>query len=226
MFPTAEDTRLAQRRDDGDVPATPIDFLPLGDSYTIGISVDPADRWPEQLVRVLAGTVALRIVASPARNGLTSADLLRDELPLVARLRPGLVSVLIGVNDVVQGVSEQRYLATVRQILDQLVETPGARRVFVVATPDYTLTPQGAAFGDPMANRAAIARFNAIIREEAERRLIAYVDITPVADRVTADPTLVAADGLHPSGRQYLAWAELIAPVVEGMLRPTGHPGV
>jgi len=162
MFPDAEDTRLAQRRDDGDVPADPIDFLPLGDSYTIGISVDPADRWPDQLVRVLAGTVALRIVANPARNGLTSGDLLRDELPLVARLRPGLVSVLIGVNDVVQGVSEQRYLANVRQILDQLVEAPGAGRVFVVATPDYTLTPQGAAFGDPKANRVAIARFNAV----------------------------------------------------------------
>jgi lysophospholipase L1-like esterase len=206
------------------VPADVIDFLPLGDSYTIGISVDPADRWPDQLVGVLAGTVALRIVANPARNGLTSGDLLRDELPLVARLKPGLVSVLIGVNDVVQGVSEQGYRGNVTQILDSLVRAPGVGRTFVVATPDYTLTPQGAAFGDPKANRGAITRFNAIIREEAERRYIAYVDITPVADGVTTDRSLVAGDGLHPSGLKYLARAESIAPVVASLLTLSGDP--
>jgi acyl-CoA thioesterase-1 len=195
-----------------------IDFLPLGDSYTIGVSVEPTDRWPDQLVDVLSGRVAMRVMANPAGNGRTSDDLIRYQLPLVARLKPGLVGVLIGVNDVVQGVPEERYRENVGRILDTLVEAPGAGRAFVVATPDYTLTPQGAAYGEPVATSLTIGRFNAILREEAERRLIAYVDITPIANRVPSDRSLVADDGLHPSGRQYLAWAELIAPVVERML--------
>jgi len=111
------------------VTAEVIDFLPLGDSYTIGISVRQADRWPDQLVEVLAGRVPLRVVANPARNGLTSRDLIDDELPLVARLKPGLVSVLIGVNDVVQGVSADRYRGNVALIVDTLLEAPGQGQV-------------------------------------------------------------------------------------------------
>ncbi len=196
----------------------PIGFLPLGDSYTIGTSVDESERWPNQLVELLGDRVPLRLVANPAVNGYTSADLIRDELDLVDVHRPGLVGVLIGVNDVVRGVPEERYRANVAQILDHLVERVGAGRVFAVATPDYTLTPAGADYGDPETNRAAIERFNAILQMEAEERHIAFVDITPVANRAGTDSSLVARDGLHPSGRQYLAWAELIEPVVEEML--------
>ena len=32
------------------------------------------------------------------------------------------------------------------------------------------------------------------------------------------DRSLVAADGLHPSGAQYALWVERIRPVVEGLL--------
>ncbi len=196
----------------------PIGFLPLGDSYTIGTSVTEAERWPDQLVTLLGDRVPLRLVANPAVNGFTSDDLIRDELGLVDVHRPGLVSVLIGANDVVRRVPEERYRANVEQILDHLVARVGAGRIFAVATPDYTLTPAGADYGDPETNRARIGRFNGILRTEAEERLIPFVDITPVADQAGSDLSLVARDGLHPSGRQYLAWAELIAPVVEGML--------
>lgn len=199
--------------------AGPIRFLPLGDSYTIGTSVAESERWPNQLVGLLGDRgVSVQIVANPAVNGYSSADLIRDELGLVDVQAPSLVGVLIGVNDVVRGVPEERYRANVEQILDHLVARVGAARVFAVATPDYTLTPAGADFGDPATNRAAIARFNAILRVASEARHVAFVDITPVADQAGTDPSMVAVDGLHPSGRQYLAWAELIAPVVEMML--------
>jgi lysophospholipase L1-like esterase len=202
------------------LPSTrPTTFLPLGDSYTIGTSVGEADRWPDQLAELLAERGhPLSIVANPAVNGYTSGDLIRDELELVDEHQPQLVGVLIGVNDVVRGVPPERYRENVARILDHVVSRVGAGRVFTVATPDYTLTPAGADYGDPTTNRAAIVRFNAILREEAEARHVAFVDITPVSDRAGTDRSLVASDGLHPSGRQYLAWAELIAPVVEELL--------
>lgn len=197
----------------------PIGFLPLGDSYTIGISVGESERWPNQLVGLLAERgLEVRILANPAANGRTSADLICDQLGLVAVHEPRLVGVLIGVNDVVQGVPEARYRENVAAILDRLVERVGADRVFTVATPDYTLTPAGADYGDPATNRAHIARFNEVLRTEAETHHIAFVDITPIANTAGTDRSMVARDGLHPSGRQYLAWAELIAPVVEEML--------
>ena len=75
--------------------------MPLGDSYTIGTSVRPEERWPNQLVERLAMSAAtndreapLELVANPAVNGYTSRDVIRVELPRLDSLRPELVSLL------------------------------------------------------------------------------------------------------------------------------------
>lgn len=191
-----------------------IGYVALGDSYTIGTSVGESERWPKQLVAQLAGTPDLRLVANLGFNGYSSADLIEDELPRLHDLRPDFVTVLIGVNAVIRGATPDEYRANVADILDTLTADLPADRIVVVSMPDYTRTRYGSAFGDPAQQRAAIAEFNAIMREAATSRGIAFVDIGPVADLVGTEPGLLADDGLHPSGVQYSRWVELIAPVV------------
>lgn len=203
-------------------PASPtprlLRYVALGDSYTIGTSVVEDERWPNRLAAMLDGNVQLELVANLGVNGASSADLIRGQLPKLESLRPEFATLLIGVNDVVRGVPLDRYQANVEQILDALVGQLPPDRVLVVSTPDYTLTPMGSAFGDPDKQRAAIAQANGIMQGEAAERAVAFVDISPVANRVASDPALVAGDGLHPSGIQYAAWAELIAPVARQLL--------
>lgn len=191
-----------------------IRYVALGDSYTIGTSVSSAESWPSQLVARLRNSIELDLVANLGVNGYTSSDLIEDELPRLVRLMPELVTVLIGVNDVVQRVPHATYAANVDYILDTLVAATGAGPIVSVATPDYTLTPQGSAFGDPAQQSAEIARFNVVLADAAARRGIRFVDITPIANSVPADAALVARDGLHPSGTQYAGWVDLIAPAV------------
>jgi lysophospholipase L1-like esterase len=201
-------------------PATPpsaLRYVALGDSYTIGTSVSAAESWPSQLVDRLEGRLTL--VANLGVNGYSSADLIADELPRLADLRPELVSVQIGVNDVVRGVPEATYAANVDAILDELLEWLPADRIVAVATPDYTLTPMGASFGDPAQQSAAIARFNDVLSEAAEARGILFVpDVYAISQAAATDRSLVARDGLHPSGAQYARWVDAIAPVVEARL--------
>ncbi|MEP7158448.1 MAG: SGNH/GDSL hydrolase family protein [Chloroflexota bacterium] len=195
--------------------AAGIRYVALGDSYTIGTSTDVQDRFPNQLVLRLKGKVELELVANLGVNGYSTYDLINDELPDLAPQSPDFVTVLIGVNDVVQGISASSYSANVVLILDDLLDRLPANRIVVVSVPDYTRTPYGSAFGDPAQQRAEIANFNSIMREAAERREIAFVDISSVADRVGTETGLLADDGLHPSGKQYGLWVDLIAPVVE-----------
>lgn len=191
-------------------------FVALGDSYTIGTAVTEAERWPNQLVRRLPG---LELVGNPAVNGYTSADLIAEELPQLEGLRPELVSVLVGANDVVQGVPDSQYAGNVSLILEELLTRLPPTRIFGVATPDYSLTPAGVGFGDPALASDSVVRLNAILREACEARRIAFVpDIFEISQRVVDDPSLVADDGLHPSGRQYAAWVEAILPVVKRLL--------
>ena len=88
-----------------------------------------------------------------------------------------------------------------------------------VATPDYTLTPAGAQFGDPATQRARIVRFNLVLAEAAARHEVAFVaEPFAISAGVVGEPQLVASDGLHPSGAQYRLWVDAIAPVVAELL--------
>ena len=197
-------------------------YVALGDSYTIGTALDDAgERWPDRLVRALEARQAgarLDLVANLGVNGYTTRDLIEDELPDLAPLRPEFASVLIGVNDVVQGVPEITYRANATAILDELLTTLAPERLVTIGTPDYTVTPEGAAYGDPATQAAAIRRNNAILAELSVARGIAFVDIYDLSLRAAADRSLVAVDGLHPSGTQYGLWVERIAPVVAGLI--------
>lgn len=198
----------------------PLRYVALGDSYTIGTSVEPAERWPDQLVAALDGNPpALRLVANVAVNGYTARDLVRAELPALEALDPGFATVLIGVNDVVQGVPPATYEASVVTILDALAGRMPADRIVTVAIPDYTVTPAGANYGDPLRQRDGIVACNATMARLSAARGIRFVDIFDLSVRAAVDGSLVAGDGLHPSGAQYATWVERIAPVVAELLR-------
>jgi acyl-CoA thioesterase I len=190
-------------------------YVALGDSYTIGTSVAASDRWPDQLVARIPG---LELVANLGVNGFTSGDVIDLELPRLPGLEPELVTLLIGVNDVVQGVPEPVYRGNVADILETLTAAVGAHRVLVVTTPDYTVTPAGADYGDPATQSKAVRRNNAVNAELATARGIEVVDIYDISIRAGTDRSLVASDGLHPSGAQYALWVERIAPAVESLL--------
>ena len=202
-------------------PSTPLRYVALGDSFTIGTATrTETERWPDQLVaRLRAPAPALEFVANLGVNGFTSRDLIDVELPQLAALRPGLVTILVGVNDVVRGVPEVAYRANVGRILDELLSRLAANRILAVTTPDYTVTPRGADYGDPAQQSAEIRRFNDALSELAAERAIAVVDIHDISLGGATDRSLVAADGLHPSGAQYTRWVDRIAPVVEDLLR-------
>jgi acyl-CoA thioesterase I len=194
-------------------------FVALGDSYTIGTSVSETERWPNQLVARLAAadgvaSLKLELAGNLALNGFTSKDVINLELPRLGPLDPELVTLLIGVNDVVQGVSLAIYRRNVELILDELVALVGGDRVLAITTPDYSVTPAGSDYGDPARQAAGIRAVNDALRELATARDIVVIDIHDLSLQAASDRSLVAPDGLHPSGTQYSLWVDRIAPAV------------
>ena len=187
-------------------------FLALGDSYTIGESVPPAERWPAQLTELLR----VRGIAMDDPTIIAATGWTTDELSAgIDRASPhgpyDLVSLLIGVNNQYRGRSadeyRQQFVALLKRAVGFADGKPG--RVVVLSIPDWGVTPF--ALGrDRAAVAAAIDHFNAINREETERAGARYFDITPISRQAAADPSLVAEDGLHPSGKMYAAWAQMI----------------
>jgi len=193
-------------------PSTqPSRYLALGDSYTIGESVAPEERFPNQLARTLwaGGTPAPQIIA---KTGWTT-DELNAAIDAADPKGPfDLVTLLIGVNNQYRGRSADEYRTQFVALLQRAIGFAGgnAQHVIVVSIPDWGVTP----FAEGR-DRAKIAReidqFNAINREEAARAGAKWVDITPISRG--NDPALVAGDGLHPTGKQYAEWVKAIAKV-------------
>jgi lysophospholipase L1-like esterase len=194
-------------------------YLALGDSYTIGEAVEPGDRYPMQALRQLypEGGYAPDIIAT---TGWTTGDLLRA-LPTT---RPAAgyqaVSLLIGVNDQYQGRSQDEYREEFTTLLEKAIALAGGRpsHVIVLSIPDYSVTPF-ARNGDVARIAAEIDAFNAINYRISMTHGVHWLDVTAESRKAANDPSLVATDGLHFSGKEYSIWARLMSPVLSEILK-------
>jgi lysophospholipase L1-like esterase len=189
-------------------------YLALGDSYTIGESVTSTERWPVQLAAQLhAHGLALADPLIIARTGWTTDELLAGVERQSSQGLFDLVSLLIGVNNQYRGRSSEEYRTQFHQLLHAAITLTGGRpdHVIVLSIPDWSVTPF-AAGRQGTAIAAAIDRFNAVNHAETIQAGARYVDITPVSRQALHDTTLIAPDGLHPSGKMYTKWVELVLP--------------
>jgi len=188
-----------------------IKFLALGDSYTIGESVAENERWPVVLAQELRkrGTNCddPKIIAT---TGWRTDDLKKAILADNPPSDYGLVSLLIGVNNQYQGKSVEDYKPEFEELLNMAIKFAGGDKanVFVVSIPDYGYTPFGKEKQETITK--AIDEYNAANKVITERYGIKYFYITDISRRGFAEPDLVAPDNLHPSGKMYKEWVELI----------------
>jgi len=191
-------------------------FLALGNSYTVGTGVPIEDRWPVQLARRLRQQgLPLPDVCLVAQNGWTTDELMRGIQS--AQLSPtfDLVSLQIGVNNQFRGYDLQTYRQEFRQLLETAIGLAAGKstRVLVLSIPDWGVTPF--AMGRDRGQIALeIDRFNAVNRDEAEKVRVQHVDVTLLTREKGGQVAFLAPDDLHPSGKMYAAWVQLLLPTV------------
>ena len=199
-------------------PATNLDttsvrYLALGDSFTIGTgATDESHNYPSILAKRLTQATGQKVnLTNPAVNGYTTVNLIGRELKYVNRVQPDLVTVLIGVNDIVQGRSEADYRVSLAFIYDAVANlTLHQGRVVCVSIPDWADAPAARSFGTPDELRRRTQAFNAIAKEESAARGFTWVDITKASLSGAGTPGWMASDNLHPGDPQYAAWADVI----------------
>lgn len=186
-------------------------FLALGDSYTIGESVAELQRWPMQLAE------GLRMrgynCQSPVIVAVTGWR--TDQLQSAITERKldknyDLVSLLIGVNNQYQGRSIHEYEREFANLLEFAIQHAGKRKsnVIVLSIPDYGYTPFGKEKQQHIS--AEIDAFNAANKRITQEYGVSYINITDISRQGMKHPELVAADGLHPSGKMYALWVSEI----------------
>ena len=198
--------------------ATPIQYLALGDSYTIGEGVGERQRWPNQLIaRLVEKGYEVARTKIIARTGWTTGELLNALAGDTTLEDYNLVSLLIGVNNQYRKQAFEIFTAEFDSLLNQSITYAGSkRRVFVLSIPDYGVTPFGSNNREQIAEE--IDQYNDYIKQQCVEREIPFVDVTGISRQLGDSPGSLAPDNLHPSGSQYTQWVEAALPEVLGIL--------
>lgn len=200
---------------------TPVTYLALGDSYTIGTGIEEANNWPNQLADSLtANGLPVDTTQIIATNGWTTTDLkngIEHENPDSAF---GLVSLLIGVNNQYQGLEVDLYRSEFRELLEQAIAFAAndTGNVFVVSIPNYGVTPF-AASRNPVTIRQEIEVYNDIAKQISAEYNIPFINITSISELAANEASLLASDELHPSAKMYAMWIEEMLPTITKIIK-------
>lgn len=183
--------------------------LAVGDSFTVGEGVDPSDAWPSRLVAALATEGIAAEIELRAGTGWTASRTAAE----FERHPPSgvydIVFVGVGVNDHFHefGVANlETALERIANSLLPLVAEPAD--VVMLSMVDWRVTPRGATYvagwrsADPADYNAALATF-------AAANGFGFVDVTTMSLAQADDLSLIAADGLHASGKLYSRWVDV-----------------
>lgn len=206
-------------------PVTPvinsINYLALGDSYTIGQSVCETCRYPEQLKASLKAiypqsSISLNVIAA---TGWTTSNLISEIKAQNPKSDYDLVTLLIGVNNQYQGRNFSLYEKEFPELVTKAIALAKGdkKNVIVLSIPDYAYTPFGkiqmAGQGEKIT--AEINKYNQFAENYCTNNNVVFVSITDITRQGLTNPDLVAGDGLHPSESAYKLFTDRILPKVK-----------
>jgi lysophospholipase L1-like esterase len=192
-------------------------YVALGDSLTAGRDDHGPGGvrigWARRLAGILSARTAVPCaLTNLATDGAGVGMVLERQLPEVARtgLRPDLVSVTVGMNDIRDpGFSEEHFAAGLGKLLDGLSAT-GAT-VLTCTLPDITaIMPLHADL--VQVARQRMRRASDIIREQAAEHDAVCLDAWAMPG--AADPGLFGPDRIHPNGGGHQLMADAFADLL------------
>jgi len=184
-------------------------ILCLGDSYTIGESVLPAENFPNQTISLLRKDgYAFEDPEIVAKTGWTT-DELQDAIDKHSfKDSYDFVTLLTGVNNQYRGRTVEDYRPGFESLLKQAIQFANGKadHVIVLSIPDWGVTPF-AIHKSPEKIHSEIDMYNFICQAEAEHFNVGFIDITTAHREDAHNEEFLADDKLHPSALEYAKWA-------------------
>ncbi|WP_431923719.1 SGNH/GDSL hydrolase family protein [Nonomuraea jabiensis] len=181
-------------------------YVAIGDSQTEGLGdgddVTGHRGWADRLAEHLAAANPDLLYANLAVRGRQAAEIRAEQLPAALALRPDLVTVMAGMNDIIRPGFDA---ARVAGIVEDMIVRLTAEGVHVV-----TMTFPDIARIAPMARplRPRLIDFNARVRVAAARPGVTLVDTFPLD---FTDARMWSADRLHASPAGHTRFAAAVA---------------
>ncbi|MEO5896657.1 MAG: SGNH/GDSL hydrolase family protein [Vicinamibacterales bacterium] len=188
-------------------------YVVLGDSTAAGVGA-PYDQGIAVLTAKHLGKSRRVTMHNFAVSGARIRDVLDQQLSAAEALRPNIVLMAVGANDVTHLTSIPSMRQRFREIIRRLRAANPASQIVITGAPDMGSPPRIPWLLRGIASlRAKLV--NRMFRSEAERL---NVVLAPIAERTgplfRRDRTLFDADRFHPNARGYATWVEVLTGVL------------
>ena len=189
-----------------------VKYMPIGDDYSYGQCISPRETFPYLLNKKLkAQGFDIAITKNLSETGFGTEKVISRQLPTVVEEKPNFVTVEVGYNDWIRGVSEKQFERNYAYILDQLLEVvPSNRNILAITIPDFAVTPIGQMYDSQNISLRGVDNFNQVIKKLCRDRGIDVADIYHLSRDMKYDRFLICRDGLHPTSPEYREWVDKV----------------
>lgn len=193
-------------------------YVALGDSTGVGMGARKGGGYVDRLFHRLQRVQPSSRLFNLCVSGATSSDALREQVDAAALLRPTVVTLCVGINDVTRDVAVGEFGANLRAILLRL-KAAGAPQIVLSNLPDVSLAPIVPRMMRGIAHRRVNA-YNRCISELAGEHEVTLVDMYQHSrEMIPAHPEFFSPDRFHPSDEGYEYWAFVMWPSLKSALR-------
>lgn len=188
----------------GDPKNPELTYLVMGDSTAVGVGASSVEHtYPYAVAKELSVQDHSVRVVTIAQGGETVADVVAEQLPKIAEMKPDVISVSIGGNDATHMTPHMSFEKDIKTIITAL-EQSGAHIILFGSTPNMFAIPALPRWFSWFAGRRSMRQ------NELTQKLLPpsfrYVDIFNNA-RLQGLPDY-AHDWFHPNDNGYERWSK------------------
>lgn len=195
-----------------------VTYLVLGDSTAAGVGADYDHGIAMSTTRELSRTRQVTM-HNISVSGARIKEVLDGQLPRAAAIRPDLVLLSVGANDVTHLTSVRSMRASVREIVKRLRSTNPDVAIVITGSPDMGSPPRIPRLLRGLAS-CRTKQVNRMFVAEAERLHLTFAPIAAETGPLfRRDRSLFAADRFHPNERGYATWTAVLNRALAAALR-------
>ncbi|HUD43991.1 MAG TPA: GDSL-type esterase/lipase family protein [Patescibacteria group bacterium] len=195
----------------------PFIYVALGDSTVEGIGASSPEKTYAGLIHKHLLTIKKQTqFYNLGQAFATTQVVIHLQLSKALSLKPDLITISVGPNDLREKTSAKIFRYQLRTLLTTIKKQTSAE-IIINTIPDFSMSKAIPRWQRTL-SRVLIPRMNKIIKEEAKEVNAVVVDLYSASKIYWGNPDIISEDGFHPSDLGYTIWADTIIKEMKHLL--------
>lgn len=191
----------------------PLSYLVLGDSTAAGVGADYQQGIAVSSAKALGASRSVTMT-NVSVSGARIRNVVRLQLPAAAGVRPDVVLLSVGANDVTHLTCVRSMRSDLREIVTKLRSVNPDVAIVITGSPDMGSPPRIPRLLRGIASRRTVVVNRMFVAEAQSLRLTFAPIALETGPLFRKDRSLFGEDRFHPNERGYSTWISVLNPAL------------